>query len=164
MPRHPPARPSARVEPHARTAAGANLPDEPGVYALWLRLQRPLRLNVGALGEVPFRAGHYLYLGSAGSGLRRRLKRYLQGCAHVFWHIDHLLPHVTLIAICLRKNLRLSECELRRRLAAPPHIQEGPPGFGSSDCRCSTHLLYSRASPGKRLVISALFDEFLRVS
>jgi hypothetical protein len=48
-----------------------------GTYTLILFLKEPVRLKIGALGEVYFHEGYYAYTGSAlGSGGFVRVKRH----------------------------------------------------------------------------------------
>lgn len=137
---------------------------DPGVYVVWLHLPHTCTISVGALGCITLPSGHYLYVGSAKGGLRGRVERYLKPVARKFWHIDYLRAYANVRAIWLRRGRNLSECLLTERLLALPGFKEGPPGFGSSDCRCRTHLLYSPASPLLRLETGALFDARLQAS
>jgi len=76
--------------------------------------------------------------------------------------IAGLLPRpVTIYDPVVRLYVDMSD-ERITEADVPPHftnIQHGPPGFGSSDCRCPGHLLYSPASLTKPLSASGLFDE-----
>jgi Uri superfamily endonuclease len=118
-----------------------------GVYCLIFR-NRACRIPVGALGEREFLPGWHCYLGSArGPGGLRRVVRHLGlrkrgGPRH--WHIDHLLLHpaFTLVRVVCAFTDDDRECALAGMLAGQ-HI----PGFGSSDCGCGSHLVYSPTDP-----------------
>jgi Uri superfamily endonuclease len=117
---------------------------EPGIYVLLLRVPAPLRLSIGRLGEFDFPAGDYVYVGSAKGGLEGRLRRHFHtrrfGQEKLRWHIDYLLAHCDLLGM-LDSSDGHGECDMSRiwaRLASAAVA----PGFGSSDCRCETHLHY----------------------
>ena len=45
------------------------------------------------MGEVSFKKGDYLYIGSAKSCLETRLQRHLRKEKRIFWHIDYFLKN-----------------------------------------------------------------------
>ena len=59
------------------------------------------------------------------------------------WHIDHLSAVAEIIGISKIATGDRIECEMARNLALNP-VLAGVTGFGSSDCRCCTHLFYAR--------------------
>ena len=62
-----------------------------GHYLLVLRLSQPRELRVGALGEIRFLAGDYVYVGSAQRALAARVARHRRRHDKRFhWHIDSL--------------------------------------------------------------------------
>ena len=122
---------------------------EKGIYCLILKTSGAV-LSVGALGEVEFPAGWYIYVGSAlGPGGLVRVDRHIRvyqekGDHRPRWHIDHLLTDSRFVlasVICGKTTDRL-ECSLARHLG-----EDGIQGFGCSDCRCATHLLYRDSNP-----------------
>jgi len=112
--------------------------EDRGSYILILRLPRARTLNVGKLGRVKFKAGYYLYAGSALKNLTQRLERHKRERKTLFWHIDYLRAHAEVhLALPIRASDPL-ECELADALK---RISEWEiPGFGCSDCSCSSHL------------------------
>ena len=120
--------------------------DDRGAYVVVCRLKEGRSLAVGALGEHVFPAGYYLYVGSAMANLDRRVARHLRRKKPLRWHIDFLTTQADeRWALPIRASRR-EECEVARTLAAL--FAPGPaPGFGSSDCRCETHLFYSADHP-----------------
>ena len=112
-----------------------------GSYALIIRLNRAKRLTVGRLGEFYFPAGHYIYLGSALNGLESRVRRHLRRDKKLHWHIDYLTAVAGVCQVWWVGDGVHREC-----LWAQEVLERGAtaiaPGFGSSDCRCPTHLLY----------------------
>lgn len=125
------------------------IPAMPGAYALELRLELPLRLDVGRLGTVLLPAGRWRYFGSARGpgGLQARVLRHLRPAGRRDrWHIDRLTREVRVSRLLLVPGG--SECVLVRR-----HLALGwtarVPGFGSSDCRdCPAHLLWMCGDTG----------------
>ena len=111
--------------------------DTPGAYVLFLELPRPACVSVGALANLDFPAASYAYVGSAMGGLSRRVRRYARPVTRPRWHIDYLLTYtrnVTLLTAVSRERI---ECSIAMALAGSlPSV----PRFGSSDCRCESHL------------------------
>ncbi len=116
--------------------------EDKGTYTLIMKLDKQLRLKVGALGEVFFDEGYYAYtgsaLGNAGFARVRRHKEVASGRNKTRqWHIDYLLPHVEIVDIVTSPR---PECTVAagidKRLARIT-------GFGCSDCRCLSHLHYA---------------------
>ncbi len=125
-----------------------SLPPASGAYALALRLEHGIQLQVGKLGTAFFPAGVYFYLGSAHGpgGIRARLGRHLQGGVRLRWHVDYLravaVPAAWAITTDPAPGLPW-ECTWSQRLAALPEAWIPLPGFGASDCRygCPAHLI-----------------------
>lgn len=116
--------------------------DPPGVYRLHLSLETPRRLTIGRLGTFHFPAGRYCYTGSALGGLERRLRRHRSRPERLHWHIDYLLRHARLERIETRPTRERIECAWNRETFAEPGMRLIARGFGSSDCRCPSHLAY----------------------
>ncbi|MDI9569496.1 MAG: DNA/RNA nuclease SfsA [Pseudomonadota bacterium] len=117
-----------------------------GCYLLLMHLAAAARIAVGALGEIDFPAGHYLYAGSAKKALTARLARHLRkGGKNLHWHVDYLREEAAscrALAIRTRDDL---ECELAaaaNRIAAHAVF-----GFGASDCSCPSHLFFLGTRP-----------------
>jgi Uri superfamily endonuclease len=113
-----------------------------GIYVLIIKINKPIRPKVGALGEVAFEAGLYAYVGSAQNNLESRVKRHLRKEKRLFWHIDYLLadPAANVTEVYCLEGDKTCECKIAQLLS-----QHGKPvaGFGCSDCRCSSHLFSS---------------------
>jgi Uri superfamily endonuclease len=118
---------------------------EPGIYTLLLRLDHALEIAVGLLGRIVFSEGYYAYTGSArGSGGLKRVERHLQVLSGERtarrWHIDYLLPHARFQEAIVTPTAEDLECQIARRIGQ--HLLPIP-GFGCTDCRCTSHLHYS---------------------
>jgi Uri superfamily endonuclease len=110
-----------------------------GSYILILELPKAKNISVGKLGNIKFKKGSYAYIGSALNGLEARISRHLRKNKKVFWHIDYLLKHATVKNIHYRPGQNKEECEFAQLLSAEfDAIKQ----FGSSDCRCSSHLFF----------------------
>ena len=118
-----------------------------GTYALILTLREDLCLQIGRLGTYTFPSGYYIYVGSALRGLAPRLKRHLRRHKRLHWHIDYLLEYGTVVEIWYTLSSERLECLWSRLLGGLPGAQRPAPGFGSSDCRCPSHLLHFRKLP-----------------
>ncbi|MEE9285245.1 MAG: GIY-YIG nuclease family protein [Dehalococcoidia bacterium] len=111
-----------------------------GVYVL--TLQAWCDAPTGRLGVLSFR-GWYAYAGSAqGPGGLKRVARHLayrrRRRAPRRWHVDTLLARGVLGEAVVGLTERPVECRLVQSLAG--RLAPAFPGFGSSDCRCPTHL------------------------
>jgi len=116
-----------------------------GVYLLLLELKTDKRISVGRLGEILFKKGFYVYIGSAIRNLYKRLDRHKRREKRFRWHIDYLrkyADHLRVIPILTPEKI---ECELAQNLK--PLTQFLIPHFGSSDCNCESHLFYYEKNP-----------------
>jgi len=121
----------------------------PGVYQLRIRLRRAATVEVGSLGRCRFAAGWYVYSGSAQNGLAQRVGRHLRRDKRKRWHIDYLLAAADRVEPFVLPGAGVSECELHRELSGGTVPIRG---FGSSDCRCPSHLAYFRHRPDLELL------------
>lgn len=127
-----------------------------GVYLLVLRLVSDQSIAVGRSGaQVDFRAGWYVYVGSAigTGGVKSRVQRHglrSEDGKKLHWQIDFLreFASVTEVWFSYTRSKRWEHewakacCEMRE--ATVPVIK-----FGSSDCRsgCRAHLVYFATRP-----------------
>ena len=116
-----------------------------GSYLLLLRLASDKNVDVGALGRIQFAPGYYVYVGSAMRGLSARIARHRRKRKRPRWHVDYLRREADgFLALPIRSSRR-EECDVARALSAV--LNYGPVGFGSSDCRCKTHLFWIGKNP-----------------
>ncbi len=120
---------------------------EPGTYVLVIELGRAVRLVVGRLGACDFRAGYYLYVGSALGGLQSRVARHLRKEKRLHWHIDYLLQAAKVIEVWYRVGPERLECAWAEALRRSGRVEPVLRGFGASDCGCEGHLFYSAQRP-----------------
>ena len=131
-----------RTRKNQRLRRGLNRRAARGTYALLIRLTTGRRLIVGKLGPREFPEGYYLYLGSALNGLEGRLRRHLQRDKKPHWHIDVLTNAEAVAQIWWSQVEERRECLWAQAALAHPGASIPVPGFGSSDCRCITHLVH----------------------
>ncbi|MFO8110013.1 MAG: GIY-YIG nuclease family protein [Thermoplasmata archaeon] len=110
-----------------------------GIYVLFFYMPKNMELEIGALGVMNFKKGHYAYVGSAQKGLESRLRRHTKKNKKIHWHIDHLSVHAWDFSAMAIHGPQEMECELASRLSP---LGTEVRGFGCSDCRCSSHLFY----------------------
>jgi Uri superfamily endonuclease len=114
-----------------------------GSYCLCIIAEDSVTAEIGALGEITFEMGNYIYVGSALNSLKPRLERYAKintgkhKVAH--WHIDYLLREQQILldqiyTIICSKRL---ECKLANWIS---NYGKAIKSFGSSDCKCKGHL------------------------
>jgi Uri superfamily endonuclease len=106
-----------------------------------------LRLQIGKLGIHDFLPGYYVYVGSALAGLHGRLRHHLKSEKRLHWHIDYLLQQAKVAQIWYSFGEERLECRWNEILAELPGAMPIVPGFGSSDCRCYTHLTHFLTTP-----------------
>jgi len=109
-----------------------------GSYIIVLRLQQDRQVSIGGLGQINFRRGYYLYVGSARAYLSKRIERHQRILKKLFWHIDYLRAVSDFrVALPIRTAGDI-ECEVA---AALRDIAEWRISyFGSTDCSCNSHL------------------------
>jgi sugar fermentation stimulation protein A len=113
---------------------------EKGSYILVIRLRSQHKMFVGSLGEIRFKAGWYIYAGSAMGGFGKRLSCYGKKIEKPHWHIDYLLQIATLRKILVYAASECLECQIAGALMK---AFESVPGFGCTDCRCMSHMFYA---------------------
>jgi sugar fermentation stimulation protein A len=119
-----------------------------GNYLILLELPEKTAAAVGALGTMTFAPGWYVYAGSARKNLSQRINRHLRKIRkQKHWHIDYLTPFAKTIKALPIMSYRNLECALARSLGELGG--RAVPGFGSSDCRCGSHLYYFKEPPMK---------------
>ncbi|EKQ55604.1 MAG: hypothetical protein B655_0102 [Methanobacterium sp. Maddingley MBC34] len=112
-----------------------------GTYCLFIDLNKNQSLEIGKKGEIQFKRGCYVYVGSALNSLEGRIRRHLRQNKKMHWHVDYLLdsPNTRVIDVFYSDDGLKHECELAAQIAIKG---EGIRGFGCSDCNCPAHLFY----------------------
>ena len=126
-------------------------------YALIIRLEEDTLLHVGALGELLFPRGHYVYAGSARRRMASRVARHMRRDKKLQWHVDYLTQKARVVAAWCDPGEKAHECLWSRRLAGMERARLFARGFGSSDCRCPGHLIYMPRRPNLAALVHALY-------
>lgn len=108
-----------------------------GSYTLSMKLKEDQDIQIGKLGNIFFKKGCYVYVGSALNGLEQRINRHLRTSKKMHWHIDYLLQHAKVIDVFYKESNNREECMIAKSL---DEIFPSIHGFGCSDCSCSSHL------------------------
>jgi Uri superfamily endonuclease len=131
----------------------AMLARQPGTYALVLASRGEKRIRIGGIGTLPLRPGFYVYVGSAlgPGGLPGRVLRHARRSKRRRWHIDYLTAATRLVEVWFTRCPERLECKWARAVERLPGAEIPLERFGSSDCRCTSHLFFfpSRPSPGQ---------------
>ena len=110
-----------------------------GSYLLLIQLNDDVIINYGVKNKSYFNKGFYVYVGSALNSVENRIERHLRDNKKTYWHIDYLLNFSDIINAYYRENNYREECIIAKslnKIFLP--INE----FGSSDCKCKSHLFY----------------------
>jgi Uri superfamily endonuclease len=152
-----------KMKDHSRTALGFQLSSlntdyhnsgVGGCYQLFLKVREELNLEVGALGNISFPPGVYIYSGSQQKNLMTRLIRHVAFHKKRFWHIDYLTsdPGVAFLGIIIYFGER-QECRINQNYRFHCGARVHFPGFGSTDCKkgCGSHLLFLKSESSLNL-------------
>ena len=155
-----------------------------GVYVMVMYLDHDLDLEIGSKGMMHFKAGYYMYVGSAKANLTKRIERHKRKRKKMHWHLDYFRGHCEMIAAVpirtsglpleswslthepypsmpsmLDSDVDVSvECALADAVRA---IAEWDvPKFGCSDCDCRSHLFGMTENPIHNKVFMDVVEEF----
>ena len=114
-----------------------------GVYCLLINCRKTQSIRIGRLGVIHFPKGFYLYIGSALNGIEKRVSRHLKKRKNKFWHIDYFLSsrNVNIDYVYSLESNKKMECNIAEKVGT---IAKALAGFGSSDCKCRSHLFFVR--------------------
>lgn len=116
-----------------------------GCYFIILKLSKQKVINVGSLGEIRFKKGYYIYAGSAKKNLLKRIQRHKSTSKKLFWHIDYIRQEMDFVADLPIRTADDLECSLAKDIRNISN--EEISGFGSSDCKCISHLFRMSNNP-----------------
>jgi Uri superfamily endonuclease len=110
-----------------------------GSYILVAELKESKKILVGKLELINFKEGYYAYVGSGMKNLEKRIERHLSAKKQMHWHIDYLLKKARIKAIWILESEERNECKIARKLSKKLSSIKG---FGSSGCKCISHLFF----------------------
>lgn len=115
-----------------------------GSYILVLNLENDKTILIGKKEQkMFFKKGFYIYIGSAMNGLEQRISRHLKINKKFHWHIDFLLKYSEIKNVYFKESTKQEECSISKNFEQK---FEKIDGFGSSDCKCKSHLFYGEYS------------------
>lgn len=120
-----------------------------GTYALILKCLHQRNIEFGKLGEMNVLKGCYVYVGSAFGygGLFSRIKHHCQIEKSFHWHIDYLRPAVEINSVWYSLDPIKREHQWAGIFMRTHGVKLPIKGFGSSDCKCDSHLFYFSNPP-----------------
>lgn len=109
-------------------------------YILILKLNENLSIEIGKFGNINFKKGFYIYIGSGKRNIKKRVERHIKKEKKAHWHIDYLTINKNFSINEIYFIDKIKECEvaeifMKNNIA---YIKN----FGSSDCKCKSHLFY----------------------
>lgn len=113
-----------------------------GAYVLYVELKKDQKVKIGKLRKINFSAGTYAYIGSAMNSLEKRIERHKRQNKKLHWHIDYLLKYGKITAVKTIESETKNECEVAKKFWKYSSIKN----FGSSDCKCKSHLFFINGS------------------
>ena len=127
-------------------------PIDKGVYALIMRMDCSRHIQIGRLGKLRFTDGIYVYVGSAWGpgGLAARIGRHLKKVKQRRWHIDYFRRYATMTEIWVGRSPSAAEHLWAEAVGSFEKAVAAAEKFGSSDCRCATHLFHLPELPSVR--------------
>lgn len=129
-----------------------------GDYLVVLQLPETLDLTIGSKGILHFEAGYYTYVGSAKANLAKRLERHKRKRKKLHWHLDYFRSHCEMIATVPIRSSADLECDLARAMKQLDTWEV--PGFGCSDCDCTSHLFGTTYNPIHNEAFMLLVEDF----
>ena len=126
-----------------------------GSYVLLIELTEEQTITTGSLKAIYFPRGYYAYVGSAMGGFKSRLNRHLKSNKKPHWHIDYLLEKASISEIIFCETNDRVECSIAQALDGQ---FDSISGFGSSDCKCRSHLFLAtdKMKPSIMATLSSL--------
>jgi len=110
-----------------------------GSYILLIENKSDQNIKIGKLGNIFFKKGFYIYIGSAMNSLEARINRHKSSEKKLHWHIDYLLEKTNIVDVYYKESSDKEECSIAKQFSKDFDII---PGFGCSDCKCKSHLFY----------------------
>ncbi|PLR98899.1 GIY-YIG nuclease family protein [Bacillus sp. T33-2] len=112
------------------------------LYTIYLDLKHNSTVSVGRLGTFFFEKGTYIYVGSAKKNIKARVNRHRKLEKPKRWHIDYLRQYGEVTKIITYEHTD-GESALAEKIRKKTGGINPVKGFGSSDCKCFSHLIFS---------------------
>lgn len=129
-----------------------------GDYMVVMEMEEDTSISIGAKGMMTFPKGWYVYVGSAKRNLTARLKRHQRKRKNMHWHIDYLRQHCQVTALIPIRTADDLEHDIAKVVASVAHWSM--PGFGCTDCDCTSHLYGFSENPVHTKRFMDVVEEF----
>jgi sugar fermentation stimulation protein A len=116
-----------------------------GSYCIAAFLPEDSDIEIAKLGTFSFPRGMYVYTGSALSSLESRIGRHIGKEKKMKWHIDFFLEEAEALGFIPIVSTEREECSVNSKFLEKGNVLAK--GFGSSDCKCPSHLVYLGDQP-----------------
>ncbi len=124
-----------------------------GSYIIVFKLNERQIIQVGKLGMFTFPSGFYIYTGSGLRNLKQRIARHLRKEKSLKWHIDYLSVRCEPVWYYMIEDGINHECKLSHYISRLNNFSSPVKGFGSSDCKCNSHLFYTDSEQDWNILI-----------
>lgn len=113
-----------------------------GTYFLLFTLNAPELIQIGRLKKFLFTESIYGYVGSANGpgGLKARISHHLGLSSRPHWHMDYLAPYASFKECWFDQSGEILEHVWANSFFNMQFSAIPAEKFGSSDCRCPSHL------------------------
>jgi len=136
-----------------------------GIYYIILWNNKDRVIECGSLGNLKFKKGYYIYSGSGKTNIFKRIEHHRKKKNKKHWHMDYITAEMKAAADIPIITDKYTECSLAEILAG----NQGEPvkNFGSTDCKCFSHLHYFEDNPLEKswfwdTVLKLRFEGFLK--
>lgn len=121
---------------------------EKGTYALILKNSENRNVQIGRWQALDIEPGFYIYIGSAfgPGGIKARVSRHFRRSKPMRWHIDFISSITKPVSAWYTCRSKRVEHDWAQTFLKIPDFRPIK-GFGCSDCRCFSHLFYSKKQP-----------------
>jgi sugar fermentation stimulation protein A len=136
-----------------------------GIYYIVLWNDKDRVIECGSLGNLQFKKGYYIYSGSGKNNLFKRIGHHRKKKKKKHWHIDYITAGMKVSADIPIVTDEYKECDLADIL--DKNSGEPVKNFGSTDCKCFSHLHYFQDNPVEKswfwqTVLRLRFERFLQ--
>lgn len=116
-------------------------------------------IPIGKKKNLLLERGYYYYVGSAfgPGGVKARVSHHQNISKNPRWHLDFLRKHTKIIEIWHTYDNNKREHQWANILYQSPLTNIPLYGFGASDCKCFSHLFFS-----KEVITHALFSKSVK--
>jgi Uri superfamily endonuclease len=120
-----------------------------GTYAVIAALEIEKHIRVGKLGTFCFQPGFYGYIGSAfgPGGILTRISHHMQITPKPHWHMDYFRKEAFIKEVWVSYDQKPLEHVFANVFLRMDGSSIPAKGFGSSDCRCVSHLFHFHKLP-----------------